>query len=138
MSDLETHWPNLDQNKGKTWLWQNEFNTHGICMDKQLNGDQNEYFRKGIEIKKQNDIKEWFSAENINPDASNQIPFQKFIDAIQKKIHKKPIITCYNKSLLHEIRICYNEDGTARMDCDSHIPKALPHNMRCRNKLFYL
>lgn len=138
LSDLKANWPSLKLQNGRRPVnlefWRHEYNKHGRCMDNLFNGDQNEYFRKAIRFSRQDEIINWLQGVTIK----KQIKLQDLVAAIRKYTKTnniRPLFVCdeNNSGYLKEVRVCYDHDGTSRVNCDPLLPL---HAQICSQQIY--
>ncbi|KAF7992862.1 hypothetical protein HCN44_005206 [Aphidius gifuensis] len=101
---LKENWTDFhedDNNDNDYYLWKQEWKKHGSCLVE--NNHQNTifgYFKKGIDLLKNYQMKDILKKANIHP------------GNIYKILHEK------KKVYLEEISICMNRDMNFIIDCD--------------------
>lgn len=119
---LNISWPNL---KGRNMLfWKDEWNKHGTCSVQKF--DQTQYFERSHEMC--NQTKLTHTLHILITSRSGSLLVTKGLIQAEAATKKKPLLRCVNHtttsksrvSLLSEIVICYEKDGTTLKDCIRH------------------
>ncbi len=106
--ELEKFWTDF---KDPEKFWEHEFYKHFTCsQNDKLIDTELKYFKFGLDFRNQTNLFNILKSNNIVPSNEKKYKTEDIIKIFENKLKHKIVITCDNKDILEEIRLCLSKD----------------------------